>query len=595
MTTLPKKTVGYCGGFITAGMATSLLLVSQSASARVRFEPKLGVRQVFSDNVAAAASSGKDAGMLTVVQPGFGLTVDGGRTQATLDYRLEFRQPIFAKSQQDKVRHNLVARGEMEVINDLFWITGGSVITQVFKDRQGAVSLNPDSLSNNLDNVASSYIEPTVRTRINDFANFGAGFRYTLTAVKDRPDNKLLLNDLGQNFSAENFSFQPTSDSDAQNGYVQFDAGDYFQNFKWTVRGSWEREKRKFLNELYTSKSGVADIEIPLNRAIAVLGSAGWEQSQDIQDVIITECDGRPRLVDPATGALTRNGTIGVLAIDRSYNARNGIAVTGETYFPTVCGTPTQRTGVNFKRKGFVWDAGIHLSPGRKMDLVVRGGGRFGDVNINATGSYKFSEKSVMDVSYTTSLDSLGRLLSNSVAGLPTQYRSLSGNVRPTLATQNGTDPLTGRVFTGTLAINSATYLSRIAQVRFRHERGPWSGTVAVVRESRQLQSVQQLIGQQIVDVNTLPNDVTTGGNFTIDRKLSRKRSVFFEGSVQNSDFALNGNRSDWLYGGAAGYRVEFTPKIRGEARYLFSRRTSNVPGSNITENAVSLGLEATF
>jgi hypothetical protein len=586
----------YCSSFITTSMATSLLLMSHSAYAKVRLEPKLGLRQVFSDNIAAATAGRKDAGMLTVIEPGLGITIDSGRTQATLDYRLEFRQPIFAKAPGDKVRHNLAARGETEVIDDFFWMTGGALVTQIFRDRQGSITLNPDTLSNNLDNVASGYIEPLVRRRINDFVNLGAGLRYNITEVKDRPDNKLLLNDLNSNFSPENFAFQPISDSDSQNAYVQLDAGDYFQNFKWTVRGSYDREKRKYLNELYTSKNVIADVEIPINRAISLLGSAGWEDAKDIQDVIITDCQGRPSFIDPVTNLDTTDTVRGVLKINRSSEARNGIPISGKTFFPNACdGRSVQLSGVIFNRKGFIWDAGFRLSPGRKMDLVVRGGGRFGDVNINATGSYAFSEKTLLDVSYTTSLDSLGRLLSSSLAGTPTRYRSVGNSVRPTLVPQFGSDKLTGQIFTGTLAINSATYLSRTARIRFQHERGPWSGSLALVREERTLQSVQQLPGQTPFDINELPDDVTTGGNFSLEREMSRKRSVYLEASVQNSKFALSDGRNDWLYGGAVGYRVEFTPKIRGEARYLFSRRASSLASSNLTENAISIGIEARF
>jgi hypothetical protein len=592
MTTPQKPPIRYCGSFIAAGMATSILLVSNTANARIRFEPKVGVRAVFSDNVASTSGS-KDAGILAVFEPGIGITIDGGRTQATLDYRLDYRQPLFATGQGDKVRHNLAARGESEIISDFFWITGGATVTQIFRDRQGSISLNPDTLSNNLDNVASGYVEPIIRSRINDFANFGAGFRFSVTEVKDRADNKLLLNDLTQDFNPENFAFQPASDSDSQNAYAQLDAGDYFQHFKWSVRASYEREKRSYLNELYNSKSIVGDLEIPISRAISVLGSAGWEASKDIQDVIVTECNGRPRLVDPVTRIVTTDAVRGILDIDRSFEARNGLVAPFTNCGP---GQPViNRNGVIFNRNGFIWDAGLRLSPGRKLNLVIRGGARFGDINVNGSGSYKFSEKTILDFSYTTGLDSLGRLLTNSIAGLSPQYRSVGSSVRPTLLPQLGTDPLTGQIFTGTLAINSATYLSRTAQIRLRHERGPWSGNIALVREQRTLQSLQQLQGQAFVDVNTIPDDVTTGGNFSLERKLARKRSVYLEGSVQNSKFALSGNRNDWLYGGALGYRVEFTPKIRGEARYLFSRRSSSLSTGNLSENAVSVGLEARF
>jgi hypothetical protein len=592
MTPAQKPSVRYCGSFIAASMATSLLLVSHAANARIRLEPKMGVRAVFSDNVAAT-SGDKDAGMLAIFEPGIGITVDSGRTQATLDYRLDYRQPIFATGPGDKLRHNLAARGETEVISDFFWMTGGATVTQLFRDRQGSLTLNPDTLSNNLDNVASGYLEPIIRTRVNDFANFGAGFRYSITEVKDRPDNKLLLNDLSQNFSPENFAFQPASDSDGQTAYVQLDAGDYFQNFKWSVRANYEREKRQYLNELYSSKSVIGDLEIPLSRAISVLGSAGWEESKDVQDVIVTECDGRPRLIDPVTRALTNDGVTGILDIDRSFEARNGLLA---PFTNCGAGQPViSRSGVVFNRNGFIWDAGLRLSPGRKLNLVVRGGARFGDININGSGSYQFSEKTILDFGYTTGIDSLGRLLTSSISGLSPQYRSVGNSVRPTLLPQFGQDPLTGQIFTGTLAINSATYLSRTAQVRLKHERGPWSGDITLVREQRTLQSIQQLQGQAFVDVNTIPDDVTLGGNLRVERKMARQRSVYLEASVQNSKFALSDGRNDWLYGGALGYRIEFTPKIRGEARYLFSRRSSSLASSNLSENAISIGLEARF
>ncbi len=591
MTAQKRSSIQYSSGFIAAGMASSVLLLAQPSDARIRFEPKIGVRQVFSDNVASA-SGNKDAGMITVLEPGFSLNIDGGRTQGSLDYQLEFRQPSFARSQQDKVRHNLTARGESEIVEDFLWISGGALVTQVFRDRQGAISLNPDTLTDNLDNVASGYVEPIIRTRINDFANFGAGVRYTITEVKDRPDNKLLINDLSRNFSSENFAFQPSSDSDGQNAYVQFDAGEYFQNFKWTIRGSWEREKRRYLNELYISKSVVGDIEIPLTRAVSLLGSAGFEDSRDIQDVIVTECSGIPRLIDPATGLRTNDAVIGVIDIDRSSDARNG-RIPAFTNCD-VGEPPISRSGVIFDRSGFIWDAGLRLSPGRRTNITVRGGGRFGDVNINANAAYAISEHTQLSGSYTTSLDSFGRLLSQSISGLPTSFRPIGASVRPTLAPLFGTD-FTGQAFTGTLAINSATYLSRVAQVQLSHDYGRWSGNLALVHQTRRIQSIQRLPGQAPLDLSLVPDDKTIGGNFSVQREMSRKRFLFAEASVQNSKFALNEGRNDWLYGGTVGYRIEFTPRIRGEARYLFSKRSSNVAGTNLTENSISIGLEARF
>jgi hypothetical protein len=163
------------------------------------------------------------------------------------------------------------------------------------------------------------------------------------------------------------------------------------------------------------------------------------------------------------------------------------------------------------------------------------------------------------------------------------------------LAPLFGTDPLTQQAFTGTLAINSATYLSRLAQLKLSHRYGRWSGGIAFVHETRKIQSIQRLPGQGPLDLTTVPDDKTVGGNFNVEREMSRKRFLFAEASVQNSKFALNEGRSDWLYGAAVGYRIEFTPRIRGEARYLFNRRSSSVFGANQTENSISIGLDARF
>ena len=176
--------------FLASGVALSCL-VSPLAYGRITIEPRIDAREVFSDNINASVDGFRDAGIISVIQPGVSVTVTSAKIEASLDYNIAFRQPLFAKTNGSQINHNLVARGAAKLIDDFLFLNAGAVVTQLFRNPQGSVTLNPDSLSSNLNHVGTFYIEPSIRRRLNQYVNLTINTQAGLTVLRDRKSTRL--------------------------------------------------------------------------------------------------------------------------------------------------------------------------------------------------------------------------------------------------------------------------------------------------------------------------------------------------------------------------------------------------------------------
>ncbi len=582
---------------LSSSVALSCLFIPL-AQARITIEPRMDVRAVFSDNVNAAPDGFRDAGIITVFEPGVGVAITSAKLEATIEYNAGIRKALFASTRGNTVNHNLLARGSAKVIDDFLYLNAGAIVTQLVRNPQGSVTLNRDTFSNNLDHVATFYVEPSIRRRLNEYVNLTVNTQVGLTILKDQPDNRPLRANVNDplftnvnQVNPQNFSSQPGSSSDNESASAGLQSGDAFQHYKWELKASWSRDKRRYLNELNNDYSGVANIEVPITRGFALVGSAGYEASKDIEDVIVTNQTTRYPEVLP-------DGTFLIL---RDSDSRNGTNLTGTNpqLSDGLGGLLARRDGRIIDRKGFIWDAGFHWNPSRRTDLTVRGGARFGTANISVNGFHKFSEHSSVNLSYGTNLDSLSRLLTRSInysSGIsgPTQVQVLGQRSTPVLLPLNGFDPINGG-YTGNLAINNGTFLQRTARFTYTYDRPSLLTNISLFAEDRQLLSLQYLPGQKPISPNVIPNDRSIGTASTFEHHLDKTHSILVDLDFRYSEYSLETARRDYLYGGTIGYRVEFTPKIRLETKYLFSKRDTNVAGFNIKENNITVSLQAKF
>jgi uncharacterized protein (PEP-CTERM system associated) len=530
------------------GVASAMLLPAPVV-ARTDIEPRIALRQTFSDNVRLTANS-KDVGMITTVSPGIRVRVDGGRVQASADYSLDYRIGQFAKV-FDKVRHSLVTRVNSELINDFFFVEGGAVATLLSQDLRGSRSINGDNDNPNINNVFTAYVAPVIRNRVGDFGKFEGGYKFSLTNVEDRNRAVLGTGDV------LNVARQLGSDSRRHEFFGNLSSGDFFQLFRWDIDAAYEAENIKDLNERYRSKRAVFNGEVPLNRYISVLGSAGYEDISDTTDKI--------NFQEQAQSAE---------CLER---------------------TPGRCTVID--QNGLIWDAGFRLSPTPRTELTVRGGRRYGDNVVNVSGFHQLTPKSRISLSYGETLDSLGRLVTQQLGGLTTTFAADERLNTIFIPRFQYLDPTTGLPLEGSLSVNSSTFASRIARIGLQLDRAPWVGTVSVYREDRRLLRLTLNQGQTPVDFDTIRNrrDVSYGSALSLQRTYRGEHKLLFDVIAEKNKYVLSRQRQDSFLAGSVGYSYELGKQITAVARAARSQRWSNQAGADQSETAVTIGLEARF
>jgi hypothetical protein len=538
-----------------AGVATSVV-VSATGFARVTIDPKIAVRQTFSDNIGLT-TGGKNAGMVTTISPGISVGFDGRHLQGSIDYALDYRIGEFAKI-TDKVRHNLSARINSELIDDWFYVEGGALATVLSQDQRGARSGNLDNNNPNTNNVFSAYVQPVLRHRLNDFARLETGYKFSLTNLQNRNFDPLGSGD------PLNSARQLGADSRSHEAFATLSSGDYFQRFRWSVDAAYTAENIDELNEKYRSKRVVLDGEVPFNRYVSLVGSAGYENLTDTTDQLLLDANGRAQCV-PGSNPCQLQIVPGV----RSFVV---------------------------DQKGLIWDAGLRLTPSHRSELTVRGGRRYGDNVFNVNGFHQISPKTRLSVSYGETLDSLGRLVTQQLGSLTTSYAA-GERLRPIYSPFTYRDPVTGLELNGSLAINSATFASRTGRISLDIDRLPWRGNVSIYRQDRRLLRLTPAPGQSPLDLASLggKRDVSYGLGFGLQRSFSKHQQLLLDLIAEKNTFVLSQGRKDKFISGSLGYNWNLGKQLQATSRLTHSRRTSNIVGGNLSETAATIGLQATF
>jgi uncharacterized protein (PEP-CTERM system associated) len=530
------------------GVASAALQTSEAA-ARTDIEPRISIRETFSDNVRLTSTQ-KDVGFVTTISPGFRASIDGGRVQGSIDYSMDYRIGQFAKV-FDKVRHSLAAKVNSELINDFLYLEGGAVATVLNQDLRGSRSISGDNDNPNVNNVFSGYIAPVVRRRIGDFARFEGGYKFSDTEVEDRNRSSLGTGD------ALNVARQLGSDSKRHEFFGTFSSGDFFQFIRWDVDAAYEAENIEDLNERYRSRRATFNGEIPLNRYFSVLGSVGYEKVSDTTD------------------------KVDFVSLDRSAECLER--------------TPGRCTVID--QDGLIWDAGFRLSPSQRTELVVRGGRRYGDNIVNVNGFHQLTPKTRLTVSYGETLDSLGRLVTQQLGGLTTTFAADERLNTIFIPRFQYLDAATGLPLEGSLSVNSSTFASRVGRVGLELDRKPWTGNVSIYREDRRLLRLTLNPGQTPVDFNSIRDrrDVTYGTALSLQRTYRGDNKLFFDLLVESNKYVLSRQRKDSFVAGAAGYSKKIGRNVEALARASHSRRGSDVVAARQSETAVTIGLQATF
>ncbi len=545
---------------LSSVLASTALVVALPVHARTEFTPEVSVRQVF-DFAGRGDAGGTD--IWTEIVGGFTGAVDSRKVQASINYNLSRRLQQQGEVFQ-KTRHNLNARLESEVVNDLLFLNAGGYAATLTRDTRGTFTTNPDSNNGNVQQTYSFFVEPQVRHRFGEL-DVSANYRYAMT-VPDGDRKSLSVGEIG--FDPGDLFIQGMSESTTHNGTLAVSNAPRAGRFKWTLSGTGEREDVQRLDQMYRTYTGLFDVEYALNRKISLLGSVGYEDILNTQDNF---------LADPVTGDP-------ILAAD------------GSLQFD-----PLRPRVTAYAQDGVIWDVGVRLSPSSRLELTARGGRRYGGTTASFDMNWQIRPGLTFRANFQESIDSTGRMLTRYINGTPI-FSSVVNN-QYTIGPAGclyGAVPGTSSCFGGlTQSVTSATFRDNSANATLELSRNRWRAMVSGFYNVRRYVDGRQLQanGQPSVAANVRgADDKTLGLILGFDYRLSARATVDATLQFYDQKFALrNTGQDSQYYATSLGYSVKFGRSLNGFVRGFLSKRDFSSAGQAGTEKTMTLGVRYSF
>ena len=154
---------------------------------------------------------------------------------------------------------------------------------------------------------------------------------------------------------------------------------------------------------------------------------------------------------------------------------------------------------VAYQEDGLIWDAGVMWRPSSRTSLTATYGRRYGSETFTGSLSYNPGRDWAVNVSAYDTVSGFGNLLNDSLASLPTQFRSsrnpLSGDINSCAFGQTG-----GFCFNNALqTASSAAFRQRGVTASFSGTNGGWDSGFAVGYNRRTF-IASSLGGQRQID-----------------------------------------------------------------------------------------------
>ncbi|MES2066412.1 MAG: hypothetical protein V4522_07095 [Pseudomonadota bacterium] len=327
--------------------------------------------------VVTADLKNDDVLTYSTVAAGVDASVQTKRTQLQVSYRYERRFSYSKKVGDDDV-HSGLARASVRVAPGVT-LEGGAIATRVRSDIRGAA---PGNLAGNVDNISqvySAYVGPTVASHVGP-VGVAASYRFGFTKA-EAPGTT------GVAPGSPKLDVFDTSQSHVFNASAGVKAGAVLP-VGVNVSAGYERDTAGQLDQKYESKVARGDLVLPVLPTLAVTGGAGYEKITVSQK-------------DPLKDA-------------------NGVPVTDSRgRFQTDPASPTR---IAYQTDGLIYDAGVIWRPSPRTTLQARAGRRYGGMTYTGSFSYAASKSIGIQVGVYDSVDTFGRQLREGISNLPTSF-----------------------------------------------------------------------------------------------------------------------------------------------------------------------------
>ncbi len=468
---------------------------------RVDVTPYIEAQQV----IVADLKNGGDVLTYSTVAAGIDASIATRQAEAQVSLRYE-RRIGYDNGVADQDNVTGLARGSLALTPN-FSVEAGGVAARTRVDGRGAAPTNLVGNPDNVTQVYSVYAGPTFTSQVGDLS-VNAAYRAGYTKVESQ--NNIVL-PAGQ----QRFDQFDNSVSQVATASVGMQPG--LLPIGWTVSGSWQHEDAGQLDNRFDGKFARADVTIPISPYFAVVGGVGYENITISERNAVRDTAGNPVV-----------GSDGQLVTDAA--------------------SPRL---IAYQTDGLIWDVGVSWRPSPRTSFEARYGRHYGSDSYTGSLSYQPGRDWAVNVSVYDAVSGFGSSLNDSLASLPTQFRSsrnpLSGDISGCAFGQTG-----GFCLDSALQYaSSAAFRQRGVSVAFSGTNGSWDSGLAVGYNQRKF-IASRLGGQAQID--GLKNDnyyavAYLGTN--IDRRTRFESNVYasyFDPGVVGAPDTLSTGANAALY-----------------------------------------------
>ena len=523
-------------------LAVSATGGTSAASAKAKVTPYIEVGQI----VTADLKSG-DVLTYSTAAAGVDASISNSRCEVQVNYRYE-RRFGYGKRLNDQDVQTGLARGRYAIVPNVLSIEGGAIATRARSDIRGSA---PGLLVGNVDNITqvySGYVGPTLTTRVGDL-NVGAAYRFGYT----KAEAGSFVAAPGQP-RLDRFDDSTTHLATASVGMTSG-----ILPFGWTISGAYERENAGQLDQRFESKNVRADVVLPVSPTVALVGGVGYEKITASQRSALADATGAP-------------------------------VVDGRGRFVS---DPNSPRLLAYNQDGLIYDAGVVWKPSRRTNLEARIGRRYGGLTYTGSATYAPNAATAYQLSVYDQVQTFGQQLNDNLALLPTSFSTPDNGLNSQVGgcIFGGGGGSAGGCLNGAFqSINSSVFRSRGVNALASTTRGRLRLGAGLGYAQRRYQTPTSGVG---FSLNGVTDESYFGQgqlSYQIDDQSNINAQVF--ASLFNS--GISGAPNVLSTGATTAYSRTFGQRLTGTAAAgLFSSRVEGENG-DLTGTAL-LGLRYSF
>ena len=230
--------------------------------------------------------------------------------------------------------------------------------------------------------------------------------------------------------------------------------------------------------------------------------------------------------------------------------------------------------GLDTQPKGITWSGGFTARPSSRSSLQFSYGERNDEREVGAEASYRLSERTSVNASFSESIQTSQDLIANAL-------RFLAVDTNNNLIDTRTGGPATADTIFG-FGLDENTFRQQLFRLGFSGTRRRNSFFGSAFWEKR----------------DTEATDVTEksfGGNFSVTRDLSPRLRGSVGVAVQTTDFGTTDDREEIDYSASTSLSYQVRNDIRATVSYNLTLTKVNNAPDDLMENSVAIGLTKSF